>query len=499
MFRFGNIGRDNKGAVFNLVFSFLILVVGPWYIKEVKLVKEFEDTSLVIALLLLLGVLAEPWALYIKIRSIYASTNVKRDLTGRFIYLWMAHCVVTVLTVLTMAYAMPGSLKWINMPLFWLIGTKELVFLFFLLNFGIVDLDENGKEIKKVNKISNRKIFLADILLSVYAFLAFGVTWQSVGATGFLQGTMNELADSVLFRLFTYTFMFFMLYYPIRLAQFIEEWLSNRTKQQKRYYYLSLLVTMISCIGPLFAGAPVPDAKEINFANRAGKTPLIEAIEYEPLPYLQRLIEAGANINAQDTSGKTALHYAAKGGRYEAIELLLENGADPNIQSKSGGTALALTAGYRHYEAMEILLKYQADPNLAYYDGDTPLMIAAEQGFGPENIELLLKYKANASLQDSNGYNAIMKFSHYHNISDEKDKKILQLLIEKTDLKQRDKKGHSMVWHATGYNGWAYTDVASYLIGSGASFDSTDIINKGGYNILTGEWLETADTARENE
>ncbi len=497
MFRFGDIARENKGSVFNLVLSFCMLLLGPYLIHEIKLVKELDHTNFVIAFLLLFGLLAEPYGLYIKINSIYASDHRERDFTGRFIYLWLAHCVITVLTTLTMAFAMPGPLKWLNLPLFWIIGIKEFILLFFLLSKGILIKDEGDKKPKlkkEIKKIPEQKVFLADIILSIYAFLVFAVTWQSVGASGFLSGIMNELADSFLFRLFMYTFMFFLIYYPIRMGHFIEEWLAKRTPEQKRNYRLSLLVAMASCIGPLFVGAKVPEADEINLTDRAGRTPLIKAIEYEPQPYLKRLIDAGADMNAQDTSGRTALHYAAKGGRYEAMELLLQSGANPNIRSKSGGTPLALTAGFRHYDAMEMLLKYGADPNIPYYDGDTPLMVAAEQGFSPENIELLLKYKADANQQNENGYNAIMKFSHYHNITDEKDKKILQLLIEKTDLKQRDKKGHSIVWHATGYNGWAYTDVASYLIGAGASFDSTDIINKGGYNILTGEVLETVDS-----
>lgn len=490
MFRFdGDTARDNKGAIFNLVFSLLVLLIGPWYIKEVKLVKEMDHTSFWVAFLLLAGILAEPWALHIKIRAVYANTDVKKDLTGRCIYIWMAHCVVTVLTVLTMAYAMPGPLKWLNMPLFWIIGVKEFVFLFFLMSFAIVDLDEKGNEVKR-KKIPEQKVFWADAALTSYAFLMFGVTWESVGATGFLQGTMNELADSFLFRIFTYTFMFLLLYYPIRLAQFLEEWLTVRTKEQKRNYRISLLLTMIACIGPLFMGGRIPEADEINQKNRAGKTPLVVAIEYEPLPFLKRLIEAGADVNACDTSGKTALHYAAMGGRYEAVELLLQKGADPNIRNKSGGTPLALTAGYRQYEAMEILLKYGADPNISYYDGDTPLMIAAEQGFKPENIELLLKYKADANRQDTNGYNAIMKFSHYHNITDEKDKKILRLLIEKTDMKQRDKDGNSLVWHAMRYNGWSYKDIARTLIKAGATFDSTDIINEDGWNLLEDRFMK---------
>lgn len=497
MFRIGDLARDNKGAVFNLLFSFLVIVVGPYYIHAIELVKAYEQTNALIAFLLLVFIIAEPFALYFKINSIYAAEHVKRDFTIRYVLLWVAHIFITIMTVTVMAFAMPDPIKWLNIPFFWIVGIKEFLFLFFLLNRQVSDEpDKKGNAPQPLKKVSERSVFLSDVILSVFAFLVYGITWQSVGASGFLGGMMNDLADSILFRLFTYLFMFTLIYYPIRLGHFIEEWLTNRSKQQKRNYYLSLLLTMTACIGPLFRGPGLPPADEMNLKDGAGKTPLISGVEYEPLPYLRALIENGADINARDTSGYTALHYAAKGGRTEAVKLLLELGADPNKQANDGGTALALTAGFSHVEALKLLLQYHADPNLAYTDGDTPLNIAAEQGLSPECVEWLLKYKADADHQDDNGYNAIMRFSHYHNISDAKSERILQLLIDHTDPQQRDNKGRTMVWHALRFNGWPYTDVAKALMRAGVAWDSTDIINKDGWNLLTETYVqEKSDTS----
>ena len=490
MFRFGDIARDNKGTVFNLVLSFCMILFGPYYIKEIKLLRELDHTNFFIAFLLLTFLVLEPYALFLKINSVYANDHLKRSFTGRYVFLWIAHIIVTVQALLLMAFAMPGGLKFINIPLFWVIGTKEFLFLFYLLNRQMTDEpDKNGKPYPPPKKIAEKKVFMADVILSGYAFLVFGITWQSVGASGFLHGIMNELADSYIFRIFTYLFMFLMIYYPIRMGQFIDEWLNNLTQKQKRNYRLSLIVTLVSCIGPLFVGGRIPNKDEINLKSRAGKTPLIEAIEYEPLPYLQRLIDAGADVNAQDTTGRTALHYAAKGGRYEALELLLKNGANPDIQRNNGGTALALTAGFHHLEALEILLKYKANPNLTYDDGGTALMEAAHQGFFPA-VELLLKNKADPNQKDTAGWCAIAYFSHVNNTGNESGRKILELLISKTDLSIRDNKRHTLVWHATRYNGWPYTDVARELMKAGSAVDSSDIINRDGYNIITERLIE---------
>ena len=244
---------------------------------------------------------------------------------------------------------------------------------------------------------------------------------------------------------------------------------------------------------PLFTGPPLPDKIEVNVPDKAGKTPLISAISYEPLSYLEGLINIGADVNVQDTGGYTALHYVAKGGRVKAVELLLNHGANPDIQNKSGGTPIALACGVRRTEALSSLLHHHANPNIAYYDGETPLMVAAEQGFTPENIELLLKHGADASAQDKRGWNAIMRFSHYKNLVADYDRQIFYMLLKKTDLQQRDKDGHSMVWHATKYNGWSYDDVARALVTEGVAFDSSDLYSKYGVDIY-GNYIEKYDS-----
>lgn len=60
------------------------------------------------------------------------------------------------------------------------------------------------------------------------------------------------------------------------------------------------------------------------------------------LKAVERLLEAGADINAQSESGRTALHAAALWGRTEIAARLLALGANPNIEDRKGRKALGL-------------------------------------------------------------------------------------------------------------------------------------------------------------
>ena len=76
---------------------------------------------------------------------------------------------------------------------------------------------------------------------------------------------------------------------------------------------------------------------------------------------VQKLIDAGADVNAQDTLGWTALMVTARyGGEHAAgtMRVLVDAGADANKQNEDGWTALMHTAerGGKHGAGMMRLL-----------------------------------------------------------------------------------------------------------------------------------------------
>ncbi|HEX5175428.1 MAG TPA: ankyrin repeat domain-containing protein, partial [Chthoniobacteraceae bacterium] len=124
-----------------------------------------------------------------------------------------------------------------------------------------------------------------------------------------------------------------------------------------------------------------------------------EAGHLSSLQFAQKLINAGADVNAQLKSGK--------GG--------------PGLFNKKGVTPFMMAAATADATFMRALVEWGADPSMTNVDGCTPLIVAAGVGIGsaaanetagtePEVIEaaeLLLELGANVNAVDKNGETAM--------------------------------------------------------------------------------------------
>lgn len=116
--------------------------------------------------------------------------------------------------------------------------------------------------------------------------------------------------------------------------------------------------------------------------DRAGQTPLLYSLRKEQFAWAQVLLELGADALAADAEGNTALHYLASLGQpYSAedeparklLDRLLERGLSCNARNRRGETPLFLTLSAARYprHAAEVLLEHGADPLAADHAGDT--------------------------------------------------------------------------------------------------------------------------------
>ena len=88
------------------------------------------------------------------------------------------------------------------------------------------------------------------------------------------------------------------------------------------------------------------------------------ATYYGHLGISQKIIAAGADLNAKDASGNTALMGVCFKGYVEVAKLLIDEGADVNVQNFNGATALIYAATFNQKELVELLLERGANPDL---------------------------------------------------------------------------------------------------------------------------------------
>ena len=131
-----------------------------------------------------------------------------------------------------------------------------------------------------------------------------------------------------------------------------------------------------------------PDPEEE--ADCARHATLEAAIAGDCSVCVERLVKAGADVNAELKPGFTPLMLAASFGRAEHLRLLLEAGAEVNVQTPGAPSALHYALEWRTYsqpqvhyrqmiECVRLLLEAGADASCCQEFGTTPLHLAARR------------------------------------------------------------------------------------------------------------------------
>lgn len=100
-------------------------------------------------------------------------------------------------------------------------------------------------------------------------------------------------------------------------------------------------------------------------AQNNGMTPLMEASANNDLATVNKLLTAGAFVDAQDERGLTALMFASLNGFPDIIQALIDGGAFINMTDKMAeSTALIWASSADRLEAAKTLIKNKADKSI---------------------------------------------------------------------------------------------------------------------------------------
>lgn len=120
----------------------------------------------------------------------------------------------------------------------------------------------------------------------------------------------------------------------------------------------------------------------------------------------ERLLQAGANVNATDFELQTALMLCSFWGNDQVVNVLLKSNASHAIVDKDGDTPLIIAATYNHPNVVAALLNARVPLNVSNKKGDTALIKAAFNG-NTEIVRMLLAAGAAPGLKNKKGYTAL--------------------------------------------------------------------------------------------
>ncbi len=121
---------------------------------------------------------------------------------------------------------------------------------------------------------------------------------------------------------------------------------------------------------------------------------------------VERLIEAGASVEARDSWGRTPLMLAACCGHYDVMDLLIKRGASVEAQDEAGNTPLMHAVIGRDKKSVEFLLAHDCSVNMKNNKGETALILAAvfgekdQEHIATEEMFIAPKFPKDALITD---------------------------------------------------------------------------------------------------
>ena len=148
----------------------------------------------------------------------------------------------------------------------------------------------------------------------------------------------------------------------------------------------------------LLNAKPRPD---VNVPTADGTSALHWAVYHNDVDLVDRLIAAGAHVNAKNDYGATPLSEAAVVGNVQVIRKLLAAGADVEAPNGDGQSVLMIIARTSNVEAAKLLIGKRANVNaVEQWRGQTPLMWAVAEA-QPAMVKLLVEHGAKVNARST--------------------------------------------------------------------------------------------------
>lgn len=217
---------------------------------------------------------------------------------------------------------------------------------------------------------------------------------------------------------------------------------------------------------------------DVNARNEDGLSVLTLAISYGRNPeIISALIEAGANVNDRDDDSPLAA--AICENTSEVVRLLVKAGADVNARYGGLGQTALMLSVTSEYEDTLILIEAGADVNARNDLGDTALMHASGEFSDPDTVKALIKAGADVNARSLDGSTALMWAAV---IAEEEDmnRAMIELLVRSgANVNARDSMGRTALMYAAGnlqgvvgMEGSSPVESAKILIEAGADVNA---------------------------
>lgn len=240
----------NRGHLFNLAFIFYVWLLQKPFIQLFSgiIYKDQLDQRIVWSFVALQ--ILEFWALHAKMQVVSATLKKAfgkksaESLSALSIGLWVGHLIISM--VITMFVLKAAGADTENLQ------TSAMIVLAFQVfkEIALVMVFIFASDAKKRSARPNKNETVADIILILNSWIVMAATWQAL-ARNVIQSEAENASLQIVY--VTAAGVIFLIFYlPLRIPYLVEEILRSQNSRQVTYIFLSILVTTILVLLPLF-------------------------------------------------------------------------------------------------------------------------------------------------------------------------------------------------------------------------------------------------------